>query len=375
MSADLNYNPVASTIERTTVAQEGMDGKQVRVQYIAYGSSLYHDKKFDEEYENDIDNLTNKVAKTLGVVPLNAFQIYMDNTGTSFEERMSSLGEAVRNNMTASCKESIALIKTKFPKLAGALLKWSKEKPLSYKIANNLRKLALFLLALPFKAAKNIANLLYQTLKGIAYAVVHPIEGVGKLVKLIIKMINALVESKTWVMMGAGMVGTGLGQMVLGNPFAPIVTIVGAGIMALGLSVGAIFAAIEKEGYSSRTDAALDYLIKQGKQIPEAMMTGFLMGLLIGAIQKAVVEKPHLTHDEAMKIARKALEKGTSRYMIIRDMQTDGTNICVKYFNNYYRWEEVRYINILNPAAVVQQMKMCAANAATATTLTLAAVD
>lgn len=318
-----------------------------------------------QKAKNEVDTFKELVVSKLGVEHLNAFQGKMDRAGASFEETMGRCAEKAKENIAALAESSIDAISAKFPKLSTALSDWSRTQPLSYKIAHSLGKLAILLTTLPLKAARNIANLLYQTLKAIAYGVVHPIEGAAKLAKLLISMAHAMTKPETWTMMGAGMVGAGLGQMALGNVFAPIATIVGAAIMALGLSVGAIIQAIQKEGYNTRTEAALDYLLQQGKQIPEAMMTGFLMGLLIGAIQKSVVKKPQLTEAEASKLARKSVPKDLS-HVGMSNVKTDGITIHAKWsgypFNDHYWRLQYGSVSLQNPAVAVQAKATLAVN-------------
>jgi hypothetical protein len=88
--------------------------------------------------------------------------------------------------------------------------------------------------------------------------------------------------------MGIGMIGAALGSAVIpGNPLSIFEIGIGGEILVSGLSLGALKAAVlAKQGL--RLQAALDDCVFQGKQLPEAMLTSFCMGLMLGAIKSAI---------------------------------------------------------------------------------------
>ena len=271
-------------------------------------------KPWHEKATDGIDSCKNKVVTALGVTELNRAQLALDSAGNKFETKFEAWGKTAQTKMTEKYNAAVVSLEARFPKLAAAFKSWSKSETISYKVASNFVKFVQFLVTLPFKAARNIAKLLYQTLKAVAYGLAHPIEGAAKLAQLLVKMAHALTLPETYVKMGAGMIGAGLAQLALGNAFSSIAVIIGAVIMAGGLSAGALVAALAKDAKGARMEAALNDVIKNGKQIPEAMMTGFLMALLIGAIQKAATKtevgiktsKPvyKITQEQAKALAR-----------------------------------------------------------------------
>lgn len=62
-----------------------------------------------------------------------------------------------------------------------------------------------------------------------------------------------------------------------------------------GVSLGALKAALkEKEG--SKIHAAAQHLLSEAKQLPESLLTGFCMGLIMGGIQRAIYEQQMRTY-------------------------------------------------------------------------------
>ncbi len=150
------------------------------------------------------------------------------------------------------------------------------------------KKLATFLAKLPARAVRNIVRLLYNIIKAAIYAAVHPAKAAVKLAKLLVELAHALTLPETWSKMGAGMIGASLGQsLVSGNPIPLIAFGIGAAMLIGGLTAGAIKSAVEAEK-GNRGRAAMQNLLDQGKQLPEAALTGFCMGLITGGIQRAI---------------------------------------------------------------------------------------
>ncbi|MBS0655329.1 MAG: hypothetical protein JSR46_06110 [Verrucomicrobia bacterium] len=163
-------------------------------------------------------------------------------------------------------------------------------------------QLATFLVKLPARVVRNIVEVLYNIVHTAIYAAVHPLKALNQLAKLLVTLVYELTKPETWTMIGAGMVGAGAGQLaVTGNPLSAIGIGIGGALLIGGLSVGALQAALEAEE-GKRGEAALKNLELQAKEIPEAMLTGFCMGLLIGAISKAVPSKQLPFRRESLSI-------------------------------------------------------------------------
>lgn len=164
-----------------------------------------------------------------------------------------------------------------------------------------VRSLALFLVKLPLKAARNILRSIIGVFKAVGYSLVHPIKALTKLAKLIVIMLDELRKPETWTKIGAGMMGAGLGQACVGNPLSVLSVIIGAALSFTGFTVGALVATVKayndhkskgsQEAWIVAKNAAVNNMHNQSAAFSESMMTGFLMGLLIGGVQKAVRDK------------------------------------------------------------------------------------
>ncbi|MBS0655324.1 MAG: hypothetical protein JSR46_06085, partial [Verrucomicrobia bacterium] len=146
--------------------------------------------------------------------------------------------------------------------------------------------LATFLVKLPARAVRNIVKVLYDIVKTCIYAAVHPLKALNQLAKLLVNLAYELTKPETWTKIGAGMIGASCGQaLITGSPLSAIGVGIGAAMVIGGLSVGALQAALEAEE-GSRGEAALQNLDQQIQEIPETMLTGFLLGLLMGGIRR-----------------------------------------------------------------------------------------
>ena len=197
----------------------------------------------------------------------------------------------------------------------------------------------LFLVKLPLRAARNILALLVDIVKAAVYTVAHPVKATLKLAKMILNLLKALTKPETWSEMGAGMIGVSLGQLALGNPLVPIGFIIGAAMLFAGLSAGALVAAIEHYGEDECLGEVGKQIFEQLRKLPEAMLTGFLFGLMFGAIQKAQ-HKEHL--EEVNKSSYGEVESNPSLFSSgafnALDIPASGTTLartCVNVADSY----------------------------------------
>lgn len=151
-------------------------------------------------------------------------------------------------------------------------------------------RLGMFLIKLPFRAIRNVINLIFSIVKTAVNFVFHPVKTFIKLLKLIISLLNAV----TLTQIGAGMIGASLGQSLLGNPLSLIGIIVGAALIVGGISIGAMVTAIKNK--HNKSTHVKNEIIEHFKAIPEAALTGFLLGLMVGAIQQAQTHQNHHSH-------------------------------------------------------------------------------
>jgi hypothetical protein len=150
------------------------------------------------------------------------------------------------------------------------------------------RQLAIFLVKLPLRAARNILQMLYQIVKGCFYFAVHPLKSLVQLAKLMVRLLTELTKPETWSKIGGGCLGSSFGQsLVTGNPLSLVGIGIGAACLLGGLSIGALRAALLAQA-GNRAQGAWTNFTDQLKQLPETALTGFLMGVMIGAVQNAV---------------------------------------------------------------------------------------
>lgn len=169
------------------------------------------------------------------------------------------------------------------------------------------QKLATFLLKLPMRAILNIIQLLYSIIREILYASVHPLKATTRAAKMLTELVFELTRPEVWSKIGATIVGTSAGQAaVLTNPLAIISVAVGGALILAGITVGPIRAALDAQS-NHRFDAAKQNIYLQATQAPEAILTGFLLGLMIGGIQRVVKQHQKHTHDQkpALKTTQK----------------------------------------------------------------------
>ena len=161
------------------------------------------------------------------------------------------------------------------------------------------RDLAQFLAKLPKKVAFNILNslknLVQLILQSVLYTIAHPMKAPFELAKKIILFASELSQPEAWVRIGANGIGSSLGYTLIApNPISPIVLVIAAALVAAGVSVIALRAALD-ETSSSIGKAVLS----QGKTIVEEMATGLCLGMLIGGVQRAVREIKQWKQDSA----------------------------------------------------------------------------
>lgn len=163
------------------------------------------------------------------------------------------------------------------------------------------RQLATFLCKLPLRVARNFISLFYRLVRAALQTAVHPVKAIIKLAKFVVQLVHMLTLPEVWSKMGASILSASLGQAsVAGGPVSIIGAGIGGAMMIGGISLGALKAFIrakQGEGWKE-TGKALFY---QVEQIPEAMLTGFTMGLLLGAIQREINNKAQSIYNEAVK--------------------------------------------------------------------------
>ncbi|MBS0655990.1 MAG: hypothetical protein JSR46_09450, partial [Verrucomicrobia bacterium] len=190
------------------------------------------------------------------------------------------LDEVLPNNRVQECIDSFGA------KIKGLLSHPSAKQFNAWIDENNhsswYKQLGIFLLKLPLKAVRNILRLAYFALKATVYLFVHPLKAIPFAGKLIIELIDLFCKPETYTKVGAGMLGASLAHLMISGGFGLHSYIglgIGGGFFLFGLSASALrdFAKAEK-GHG--LTAVKNTLINQLKEVPELMLTGFLIGLL-----------------------------------------------------------------------------------------------
>ena len=153
-------------------------------------------------------------------------------------------------------------------------------------------KLANFLIKLPIRAVRNILRLVYNLVKGMVHGFVHPLEAGLGLLKFLVRFIDELSKPETYIKVGGGISGASLGQLaIIGGLTVPsyIGLGIGGGMMLVGLTAGAIEAAVKAEK-GHKKEAVKETLWEHVQTIPECMLTGFVMGAIVSGIQKSIFQ-------------------------------------------------------------------------------------
>jgi hypothetical protein len=138
------------------------------------------------------------------------------------------------------------------------------------------------------RSARNVIRLAYNMVKLLLYIAVHPLKGTSHLLQMIVVLIHEFTFPETWTRLGAAMLGAGLGQgLIISLPISQL-ALWGAGILILGgLALGMLQAALHAEK-GEKFERLKDNGWEQIKGLPEAFLTGFCTGLVVGGVEKGI---------------------------------------------------------------------------------------
>lgn len=150
------------------------------------------------------------------------------------------------------------------------------------------KQLSLALIKLPIKAVRNIIQMVYGIIKATAYGFVHPLKAGLHLGKLLVEMAFAFTKSETYTKIGAGAIGASLGHVAVSAGFGVHAYVglgIGGALLLFGIATGAIEAGLTSDKPVKDVALALwDHITL----IPESLLTGFLVGVIVGAIQLGI---------------------------------------------------------------------------------------
>lgn len=163
-------------------------------------------------------------------------------------------------------------------------------------------QLKLSLVKLPIRSALNIMTSLYSLIGFIFYTAVHPLKGTTHLVKAAIILMNELTKPEVWSKIGTGSVGMIIGQsLMMGSSFSLIGLVLAGALSVGGTSVDAFLSALKCEK-GNEIEEIKEKLGAYLQNLPEAALTGFFSGLLIGGIRR-------ITSQKITTVAKHAFEK------------------------------------------------------------------
>ena len=176
-------------------------------------------------------------------------------------------------------------------------------------------QLATYLVKLPMRSARNVVGMLYSVISTALYLSVHPMKGINHLAKEVIILMESLSKPEVWSKIGAGSIGAIAGHsFILGNPISLMGFGIGGALILAGVTVDSLTAAIEAEE-GKELIGVKDKLKHYAAKLPENVLTGFFMGMLIGGIRRAVQgEKPNIID----------LKPGHHEYELIEDVAQYG---------------------------------------------------
>lgn len=160
-----------------------------------------------------------------------------------------------------------------------------------------LRQLTYSVGKLPFKIARNVIRLAIQIMHTLAYTAIHPLNALAKLARLLVNLVDELSKFENWSLIGAGMIGSSFGHTLVSGDLLSVISLgIGTGLMISGLTLGSIQSAIYAE---DRMRAVASSLQEQLEAIPMAILTGFVMGALMGGIQRTIGQTPFFLNNYA----------------------------------------------------------------------------
>jgi hypothetical protein len=138
------------------------------------------------------------------------------------------------------------------------------------------------------RALRNVVVLAFSILKVGVRAIVHPMQTLFDLLQFVVVLAHAMTLPETYTGLGAGFIGASAGQVILApGPQVVIGLMIGAALITFGLIFGAIkAAATAEEGH--RWEAVCHQLWHQIREMPEAAMTGFFVGLILGGVEQVI---------------------------------------------------------------------------------------
>lgn len=145
------------------------------------------------------------------------------------------------------------------------------------------KQLALFLIKLPLKVARNYIRLIYLIVRTVFTTAVHPIVACNRLCILLIKTLRAIWDAiwdpRVHVKIGANMIGASLGYLLIAGPATPY-------LLSIGISL--VIAGIVNVGFHTPEYMRYEAVKEQIIALPQHLLNGFCFGAIAGGINVAV---------------------------------------------------------------------------------------
>jgi hypothetical protein len=148
----------------------------------------------------------------------------------------------------------------------------------------------LFLAKLPLLAGCDLLQTFKKMMQTIfchsLYLVAHPLHIPVEIAKILINLALTLSQPDTWIMIGAGLIGTQVGFGLTIAPFYPMVMMIGLALAFSGISWGMIRSALDQNQPGQQKIG--DQLVSQGQIFCEQVAASYCYGLLIGGLQQVL---------------------------------------------------------------------------------------
>lgn len=141
---------------------------------------------------------------------------------------------------------------------------------------------------LPSRVLRNLVVVLYGIIQVPIRLAVHPLKTSIEILQFLVILAHALTLPETWTGLGAGFIGAAVGQALFApGPQVLLALMIGSAFILFGLALGAYQAARRAEEGQCLKEIG-EQLKHQFKEMPEAFVTGFFVGVLLGNLEMII---------------------------------------------------------------------------------------
>lgn len=174
-----------------------------------------------------------------------------------------------------------------------------------------LDQLAVYLVKLPIRSARNVLKLLYNMFARIAYTIIHPLQGAMELLKEMLIFFKELTTAENWSQLGGGIIGGTIYQaLAFGGGLSTVGMGVGSILILLGLSMSS-YLSLEGKSVESKLVSVFETIWSQAALLPESILTGIFVGVVMGKVQSFYEKwiKRNPSYQEAQMNVNRVIKK------------------------------------------------------------------